>query len=64
MPTANRRRLVQQRAREGFEAGRAAAGAAAEELLALAATQLESAAVQRALLSDLAASGNLKGPKG
>jgi hypothetical protein len=63
MPTPNRQRLVRERAREGFEAGRAAAGEELEQLLLLAETQLESAAVQRRLLCELQRQGNLKGPK-
>jgi hypothetical protein len=63
MPTPNRAALVRARAREGFEAGRGAAGGELSELLALGETQLESARVQRALLTELAASGNLKGPR-
>ncbi|KAI8464501.1 MAG: hypothetical protein J3K34DRAFT_440178 [Monoraphidium minutum] len=63
MPTANRAELVRRRAREGFEAGRAAEGAALRELVALGQVQLESARVQRALLCALRDQGNLKGPR-
>ncbi|GBF91433.1 hypothetical protein Rsub_04173 [Raphidocelis subcapitata] len=63
MPTDNRRRFLRRRAREGFEAGRAATGDEAAQLLILAETQLESAAVQRRLLCELFETGNLKGPK-
>jgi hypothetical protein len=63
MPTLNRQRFVRQRAREGFEQGRGAVGEDLEQLLLLAETQLENAAVQRRVLADLHRSGNLKGPK-
>jgi hypothetical protein len=63
MPTANRRRFVQQRAREGFDKGRDAAGNELESLLLLAEVQLDSAAVQRRVLCELHRQGNLKGPK-
>ena len=63
MPTANRRRFVRQRAREGFEAARGARGADADERLRLGEAMLESAAVQRRLLNGLAGTGNLKGPR-
>jgi hypothetical protein len=63
MPTANRRAFIRKRAREGFEAGRSASGSEAEALVLYAETQLENVGVQRRLLTDLANSGNLKGPK-
>jgi hypothetical protein len=63
MPTENRKRFLRLRAREGFEAGRGAAREEASQLLALAETQVESAAVQRRLLCELFETGNLKGPR-
>lgn len=64
MPTANRRAYVEKRARAEFREGAATAGGASSEqaafLVALAETQLENAAVQRRLLSELKRKGQLK----
>jgi hypothetical protein len=64
MPTPNRTALVRRRAREGFEAGRGAAGAELAGLMRLGEAQLENAQVQRRVLCELQALGNLKGPRG
>lgn len=60
LPTANRRRHVETRARAGFEANRAAVGAEAEFLLAAGEAQLENVHVQRRHLNQLKEEGHLK----
>ncbi len=63
MPTDNRRLFIQQRARKGFEQGRCLEGEELSLALLLAETQLESATRQREVLTELALTGNLKGPR-
>jgi hypothetical protein len=64
MPTGNRRRFVRDRALAGFRDARAEADPERLTfLMRLADTQLDNVRVQVGVLNELAASGNLKGPK-
>jgi hypothetical protein len=61
MPTENRRRYVEKRARAEFREGsEAATPGEADFLVRLAETQLENCAVQRTLLAELKRKGQLK----